>query len=245
MYMKVIVVDNEPLVRERLERLISQAGHEIVGTFAGLSEVADKMRVSRPHLLIIDEDIDGSFAFCGSLVQTVGYQPAVILIGAGQLCLQAYQAGVHDYLVSPVGKNDLIQSLHKISTPTAVQMLFCACQKKSAPKKARQYISARTHRGVELIALSDVYYFSADQKYVKVCHKGGTVLIDETLKELEEEFGNAMFRIHRNALVNLEYLDLLEVLPQSRYQVRFRGIDEALAVSRRHLPALREKIHNI
>lgn len=33
-----------------------------------------------------------------------------------------------------------------------------------------------------------------------------------------------MFRIHRNALVNLEYLDLLEVLPQSRYQVRFRGL---------------------
>lgn len=242
--MKVVIVDNEPLVRERLERLAVEAGHKIVSTFASLAQVAEEMRVSRPHLLIIDEDIEGVFEFCTSLPESVGYKPAVILIGAGELCLQAYRADVHDYLVSPVGKEDLVKSLKKISRPTAAQEIN-ATPKSVNGKKVRQYISACTHRGVELISLSDVYYFSADQKYVKVCHKGGTVLIDETLKDLEEEFSEEMFRIHRNALVNLDYLDLLEALPQSRYRVRFRGLEEGLAVSRRHLPALRKKIHSI
>lgn len=240
--MKALIVDNEPLMRERLERLARQAGHEVIASFAQLDGVYNEVRMGRPHLLIIDEDIDGVFDFCASLERSVGYQPAVILIGSGKMALQAYRANIQDYLVSPVGKDDLMRAFDKITQVTAAQETLFTHK---AVKKSRQYISARTHRGIELICLSDVYYFSADQKYVKVCHKGGTVLIDETLKELEVEFGDEMFRIHRNALVNLDYLDLLEILPQSRYQVRFRGLDEALTVSRRHLPALREKIHNI
>ena len=109
----------------------------------------------------------------------------------------------------------------------------------------RQHIAARTHRGVELIALQDIYYFTADQKYVQIRHKGGTVLIDETLKELEQEFGDAFFRIHRNALINVNYLEMLEAIDQGQYQVCFKGLSDKLAISRRHLPLLRDKIQSM
>ena len=98
---------------------------------------------------------------------------------------------------------------------------------------------------MELIALQDIYYFTADQKYVQIRHKGGTVLIDETLKELEQEFGDAFFRIHRNALINVNYLEMLEAIDQGQYQVHFKGLPDKLAVSRRHLPSLRDKIQSI
>jgi two-component system response regulator AlgR len=71
------------------------------------------------------------------------------------------------------------------------------------------------------------------------------VLIDETLKELEQEFDDRLFRVHRNAIINLSYLDFLETLDAGQYQIRFKGIDETLAVSRRHLPALRDKIQSM
>lgn len=241
--MKVIICDNELLVRERLERLTIDGGHEVIGTVGTVESLLEQVRIHRPHAVILNEEVAGALSACETLVEKVGYLPAVVLIGAGRHCLEAFRVGVNDYLLSPVGREDLLKSLIKITKPTAAHELEST--HKPANKKVRQYISARTHRGVELISLADVYYFSADQKYVKVCHKGGVVLIDETLKELEKEFEGELFRIHRNALVNLDYLDLLESLPQSRFQVRFRGIDEALAVSRRHLPALREKIHNI
>lgn len=109
----------------------------------------------------------------------------------------------------------------------------------------REHIAARTHRGVELVKLTDIYYFTADQKYVKVRHKDGIILIDETLKELEQEFGDRLFRVHRNAIINLSFLDYLEALDVGQYQVRFKGIDETLAVSRRHLPMLRDKIQSM
>ena len=75
-------------------------------------------------------------------------------------------------------------------------------------------------------------------------HKNGSVLIDETLKDLEQEFASKFIRIHRNALIALDYLDGLELVASGQYQVRCRELDEKLAVSRRHLPMLRERIQN-
>ncbi|MBO6225574.1 MAG: LytTR family transcriptional regulator, partial [Psychrobacter sp.] len=54
-----------------------------------------------------------------------------------------------------------------------------------------------------------------------------------------------LFRVHRNAIINLSFLDFLETLDAGQYQIRFKGIAETLAVSRRHLPALRDKIQSM
>ena len=67
----------------------------------------------------------------------------------------------------------------------------------------------------------------------------------ETLKELESEFSDRFIRIHRNALVSLDYLEGLELIAAGHYQVRLRELDERLSVSRRHLPSLRECMHQL
>ena len=109
----------------------------------------------------------------------------------------------------------------------------------------RHQITAKTYRGVELVPVENIYYFLADQKYVTVRHKNGSVLIDETLKDLEHEFADQFIRIHRNALVSIHYLEGLEVINTGQYQVRCRELEERLAVSRRHLPTLRERIQKL
>lgn len=106
---------------------------------------------------------------------------------------------------------------------------------KVSPTFLDSFIELLLEQGYEII----------DQKYVKVRHKDGIVLIDETLKELEQEFEDRLFRVHRNAIINLSFLDFLETLDAGQYQIRFKGIDETLAVSRRHLPALRDKIQSM
>ena len=80
------------------------------------------------------------------------------------------------------------------------------------PKNQRHQIAAKTYRGVELIPVENIYYFLADQKYVTIRHKNGSVLIDETLKDLETDFSDRFIRIHRNALVSVHFLDGLEVI---------------------------------
>ena len=70
-------------------------------------------------------------------------------------------------------------------------------------------------------------------------------MIDETLKDLETEFADKFIRIHRNALISLSFLDGLELVAAGQYQVRCRELNEKLAVSRRHLPFLRERMQNL
>lgn len=51
--------------------------------------------------------------------------------------------------------------------------------------------------------------------------------------------------MHRNALINLDYVEMLESVDQGQYQVKFKNIDERLAISRRHLPVLRDRVQTI
>ena len=103
----------------------------------------------------------------------------------------------------------------------------------------RTHISARTRRGIELIPVEDVRYFQADQKYVTVRHKGGEVIIDEPLRDLEEEFGELFVRIHRNALIAAGHIEGLQRSAAGQPEIRLRDIGETLAVSRRHLAGVR------
>lgn len=233
--MKIMPYGHKTAVQERLVRLIEELGCVALTDEAlPLSEAVVQLR---PEVVIMD-------ASAQPVLETA-YRPAIIAIGKEEDCTpKLFKMNLVDFLVSPISKDALAESLDKACTLNAAQAWQLA-KKNTDDKKARQYLAARTHKGVELISMNDVYYFSADQKYVKVRHKGGVVLIDETLKELEEEFASRMFRIHRSALINLNYLDILESVGSGQHQVRLRGVDETLCVSRRHLPALREKIHSI
>jgi len=246
--MRIVVCDDEPLARKRLVRIVQDEKHEVVAqAMTGLEAIA-AVKQHQPDVILLDirmPEMDG--VRCAQAINELENPPAIIFVTAyDHYAITAFKAHAIGYLLKPANKDELLEALAKAKSLNAAQLnelRKLADPTASAP--SRQHIAARTHRGVELIPLSDIYYFTADQKYVKVRHKEGTVLIDETLKELETEFANELFRVHRNALINLDYLDLLEAIDAGQYQVRFKGIDEALAVSRRHLPVLRDKIQNM
>ncbi|WP_066804571.1 LytR/AlgR family response regulator transcription factor [Moraxella oblonga] len=244
--MQIIIGDTEPAVRRYLSDMVKNLGHEIVLETESLEAIITAIKMHHTDVILLNAHSYDITHFYQTLKQQFEYPPALIFSGLddAHAILTALRAGAVDYLPIPVNEQDLDTALQKSCCLNFAQYNQITKQqgKKTCP---RQYITARTHRGLELIALADVYYFTADQKYIKVRHKNGLVLIDETLKDLEQEFDGIMFRIHRNALINLEYLELLETVDNGQYQVRFRGMSEKLSVSRRHLPALREKIQHI
>ncbi len=242
--MRVIVCDDEPLARERLVRIVQEAGHDVVAQAKTGLEAIDVVKQHQPDVVLLDirmPEMDG--IRCAEVINEFDNPPAIIFVTAyDHYAINAFKANAIGYLLKPANKEELLEALAKATNLNAAQISQLRHSEDSHDRPVRQHIAARTHRGVELIALQDVYYFTADQKYVKLRHKNGVVLIDETLKELEHEFEDHLFRIHRNALINLDYMEMLESVDSGQYQVRFKGIDDALAVSRRHLPALRDKI---
>lgn len=216
--MKVLICDDEPLAVERLSRLVSKMGHEVVSTAHHGQEALEQARLHQPDVILLDIQMPGMNGLvCAEQLSQLNPRPAIVFCTAyDQHALEAFKSQAQAYLLKPIDPQELEQVFSQLTQLTRAQL-------NALPQ----------------------HYFLADQKYVTVRHQNGSVLIDETLKELETEFADQFIRIHRNALVAVAYLDGLELVSSGQYQVRLRGLDERLSVSRRHLSMLRDRIHQL
>ena len=108
-----------------------------------------------------------------------------------------------------------------------------------------EHVAARLRGNLKLVPVADIAYFLAEDKYVAVRHAGGEVLVEESLKALEDEFGERFVRIHRNCLVATDRLSGLRRTPDGRMFADVRDAPEPLEVSRRNLPALRRLVKSL
>ena len=145
------------------------------------------------------------------------------------------------YLLKPVRKTDLERVLGAVQRLNKAQL----ARLHDGGTQRRSHISARTRRGIELVPVHEVCYFQADQKYVTVRHAGGELIIDETLRDLEQEFEDGFIRIHRNALVATRAIVSIERDDEGHHKVRMKGIDELLEISRRHVAQVRQFVKTL
>ncbi|MFN3587053.1 MAG: LytR/AlgR family response regulator transcription factor [Moraxellaceae bacterium] len=245
--MKVLICDDEALARERLARFLGDMdGYTVVGEAENGRDALEQVEKLAPDIVLLDlrmPVMDG--LACAEKLAQLPEPPAVIFCTAyDEHALAAFQVQAVGYLLKPVRKEQLAEALARATRVNRAQIEAVKTGGEEG-SGGRSHITAKTHRGIELIPVDDVRYFLADQKYVTVRHSKGEVLIDETLKDLENEFGSRFIRIHRNALLALHYLDGLELVAPGQYQVRIKGIEDRLVVSRRHLPELRETMQKL
>ena len=91
-----------------------------------------------------------------------------------------------------------------------------------------------------MVPVTEISYLFADDKYVRVRHSRGEVLVEESLKALEAEFDERFVRIHRNCLVAKNRIAGLSRTSDEHVFIRLVDSDEQLEVSRRNLPMLRK-----
>ena len=75
--------------------------------------------------------------------------------------------------------------------------------------------------------------------------KGVKLIIDETLRDLEREFGELFIRVHRNALVAARHIVALDRLGDGHYQIRLSEVDENIDISRRHVASVRKFVKSL
>lgn len=246
--MRVLVVDDEKLARDRLIRMVGTiSDYEVVGEACTGNEAVEKSMTLEPDIVLLDIRMPGMDGLeAGHKISTLPSPPAMVYCTAfGEHALEAFDVSAAGYLLKPVRREALVETLGKIGKINKAQLRSIHGEDDVSKPKARTHISAKTRRGIELIPLTEIRYFQADHKYVTVRHEQGEVLIDDTLRDLEEEFGDRVVRIHRNALVMMDYLEGLERDPRGHYQVRMRGIEERLDVSRRHVSGLRRLVQSL
>ena len=239
--MRILIVDDESLARERIKRILQDTDHEVVGEAENGQQALEKIEELHPEVVLLDIRIPGidGLEVARHLVD-MEEPPAIIFTTAyDEYALEAFKVNAVDYLLKPIRPERLTEALKKTVKPNKVQWKALNRKEDGTPK-ARTHISSRTRRGIVLIPVKDIFYFRAEHKYVTVRYPDGEVLIEDTLKDLEQEFGDQFVRIHRNCLIATEYLFALEKNSSGQPSVRLRGVEETLDVSRRHVPKIRQ-----
>ena len=247
--MRVMVCDDESLARDRLKRLIERVPDCVVVAEAehGLDAVTNVTN-HQPDVLFLDIEMPGMNGLeAAEHISKLEQPPAIIFCTAyDEYAVQAFQVNAAGYLLKPVRQEDLENALNNCKVLNRAQILRIENDIKEASETPpqRTHVSAKTHRGIELIPIETICYFKADQKYVTVRHVEGEVLVDETLKEFEDSI-DGLVRVHRNALVSLNQIEGLDMVSAGHHSVRFKEIEDSVQVSRRHVPGLRRMLRRL
>lgn len=243
--MRILIVDDEQLARERLKRILEEQNeHQVIGEAASGQEALQAIDALNPDIVLLDIRMPGMDGLEVAR-HLIGAEraPAILFTTAyDEYALEAFKVHAVDYLLKPVRPERLKEALAKVLKPNKLQWKSLNHHQDGSPK-ARTHISSRTRRGIVLVPVNDIYYFRAEHKYVTVRHKEGEVLIEDTLKELEKEFHERFLRIHRNCLASLSYLQALERNLNGQLSIRLRGVAETLEVSRRHMSKVRQVVN--
>lgn len=240
--MRVLIVDDEPLARDRLRRMLSAIDNcQVVGD-AGSGEQA--MAVAKeviPDLVFMDVRMPGMDGLAAAQqLAKIEPPPAVIFCTAyDDYAVEAFSTQAIGYLLKPVKQADLENAISRTRRINKAQLHELQDPQVLKNGKA-SHLASKSRRGIDLVAVNDIRLFQADDKYVRAHHSQGESLLDETLKYLEDEYDGRFVRIHRNALVSIPHIEGLERNINGQYFVRLQGLDFRPQVSRRHVAPLRK-----
>lgn len=239
--LKVLIVDDELPARERLKSLLVEIPDtEVVGEASNGEQSLTRAYELTPDVVLLDVRMPGMDGIeVAQHLNALAEPPAVIFTTAfDEYAVNAFEAHAVGYLLKPIRKEKLAAALERAGRLTRPQLQKIAA---ASSEKRRTHIAARRREGLRLIPIDEVQFFFAEQKYTTVRHINGEDLIEDSLRSLEEEFDVDFVRIHRNALVNVRYLERIDRSDDGQYFVRLRGCEAPLQVSRRMAGELRER----
>ena len=215
--LRVIVVDDEPLARERIRRLASgERDVQIVAECANGREAVEAIVAHAPDVVLLDvqmPELDG-FGVIAALPSDV--TPLVIFVTAfDEHALRAFDVHAVDYVLKPIDPDRLHEALARAREAhegrEAVEqhkrtraMVRAAGERDGAPAPIDRFL-VKTDGRMFFVNAADVDWVEAEGNYVRLHAGGATHLIRETIAAVEKSLPASRFaRIHRSAIVNLD-----------------------------------------
>ncbi|HZF24966.1 MAG TPA: LytTR family DNA-binding domain-containing protein [Steroidobacteraceae bacterium] len=251
--LKVLIVDDESLARQRLHDLLSREKNiEIAGQADNGEAAVAAINTLAPDLVFLDVQMPGKTGV--EVARAVGLQrmPATIFVTAyDHYALKAFEVAAIDYLVKPFDDERFEQAFRRARRMIELEevhrlsedLLAVLQGKQDAGNQApsAQYlerIPVESRGQVRVVAVDEIEYISASGPYAELHVGDKTYVIRERMQSLEEQLDpSRFFRIHRSSIVRLDRVDTLLRDPGGDYAVRLKS-GARLDVSRNRVEQL-------
>ena len=247
--LRAVLVDDEPLARERLHALLQDAAREtgvpveVVGEAENGRRAVPLIHEAQPDVVFLDVQMPGLDGF-DTLDLLAHPRPHVVFVTAyDEHAVRAFEVHALDYLTKPVRTARLAATLRRIAAlrdqPDPAQRAFEDEREREQEAAPLRRLALPAGRRLRVVELGEVCYFEAREKMVFARVAGRDHPVDFTLQALEKRLAEESFcRVHRAFLVNVGAVRELVPWVGETYQVRLEGGAE-VPVSRRRLSAVR------
>ncbi|MGO8990253.1 MAG: LytR/AlgR family response regulator transcription factor [bacterium] len=248
MVYKAIIADDEKELRTYLKSILSEIWPELVicGEAENGKEAVELVESKHPQIAFLDIRMPG---FSGmEVAKRIAGQCRIVFVTAfDQYAVEAFEREAVDYLVKPVSKDRLVQTVQRLKNqlnsstePPArlaevVEQILSKLPAKVGTDFLR-WIKTQDKDSVRLVPVEEADYFKAEDKYTLVVTKQGESLIKKSIKELAQELDPGQFwQIHRGTIVNVSKIDKVSRSLTGRGMLKLKGRPELLTVSRNYL----------
>ena len=245
--MRVLIVDDEPLARQRLRDLLAaQTEVQIIGEAENGAEAVTRVETLRPDLLLLDVQMPDMDGFGVLRLLDAAALPLVIFVTAhDQYAVDAFEVSALDYLLKPVSRRRLTEALDKARVRLAAreqaQTLLANFLHTLPPRGYLQRLPVRAQQRILVLGVEQITSLRVDRGLVCVTTADGEFWTKfTTLAEIEPQLDPAIFqRVHRQALVNLNHVREIQPYDNQTAQLTLTS-GHQVSVSRNHLPELRK-----
>jgi two-component system LytT family response regulator len=248
MPLRYALIEDEPPARSRLKRLAAEADPtaECVGE-AG-DGVAGLALLQGPpvDLLFLDIEFppDGAFGLMRRARDLgLALPPIAFVTAFDQHALEAFRWAACDYLLKPVARERLAETLGR-ARPKAAELdlgLLMQALEASRRKQTPERFTVLAKGRILVLAWADVSHLRTENRLLFVHTPEGRFVLDRSLDELETLLAPRFFRTHRSAMVALEAVQELAPDPGGTGELRLRD-GARVPVSRDRMADLRARL---
>lgn len=224
--MKALIVDDEPLARRELRRLLAAHGSiQIVGEAGDIDEARECIESLQPTVVFLDIQMPGGTGF--DLLAQLEQVPRIVFTTAyDRYAVQAFDANAFDYLLKPIEPERLAAALDKLQAATP------ATREANGDSPLEQ-LFVRDGPRCWFIPLRDVSVISAEGNYVRLQWGKERPLLGRSLAALESKLDpRRFFRANRQQIINFEFIRSVELGVGGRLHVQLTDGRE-IQISRR------------
>ncbi len=222
--LRVLIADDEPLARQRIEDLLAKEENvSIAGQASDGNAAIAKIRELNPDVVFLDVQMPGKTGV--DVAREIGdaMPPTIFVTAFDEHAVQAFELAAVDYLVKPFDDERFAQALQRARR---------AAELRAPQSEYADRIAVELRGQVRAVPVDRIEYITASGPYAELHVEGKTFAVRERMQALEEKLDPRLFfRIHRSAIVRIDRIDVFLRHAGGDYGVRLKNGVE-LSVSR-------------